>query len=127
MSHQEILYIASEDLYRLGNASSSLISRVRTVDMDTNELNGITIIIANGKGISLYSKMGLEKISLSGWVWEIKAGTVFPLGLELIKDTDDKPQGHYTLAPARNMPYSEYISLLENVAIQCQKVFRKKA
>lgn len=127
MSQQETLYIASEDLYRFGNASSSLISRVRTIDIDTSELNGITVVIANRKGISLYNTMGLEKVNLSGWVWEIKAGTVFPLGLELIKDAGDEPQGHYTLAPAYNMPYSEYISLLEKVAIHCQKAFRKKA
>jgi hypothetical protein len=89
------------------------------------EVNGIKRVIANGKGISLYNKAGLDKMPLSGWVWEIKVSTPFPIGLKLIKD--DKPEGHYTLAPTRNMLFSEYISLLEKVAIHCQKVYKKRA
>lgn len=125
MVNKEKLYIAQQDLYRLGNANSSLISRVREREVDIHELNGIKTIISNGKGISLYSKAGLDKMPLSGWVWEIKVGTAFPIGLKLVKD--DKPEGHHTLAPAYNMLYSEYIALLEKVAIHCQKVFRKSA
>ena len=125
MSNKEKLYIAQEDLFRLGNSVSSLISRIRDREIDIHEINGIKTVIANGKGISLYNKTGLDKIPLSGWVWEIKISTVFPVGLKLIKD--DKPEGHYTLAPGHNMLYSEYISLLEKVAVHCQKVFKKKA
>lgn len=125
MHNQEKLYIAQEDLYRLGNAGSSLISRVRVREVDVMEVNGIKRVIANGKGISLYNKAGLDKMPLSGWVWEIKVSTAFPIGLKLIKD--DKPEGHYTLAPLHNMLFSEYISLLEKVAIHCQKVFKKRA
>jgi hypothetical protein len=125
MSNKEKLYIAQEDLYRLGNAGSSMITRVRDREVDTIEVNGIKTIIANGKGISLYNKAGLEKIPLSGWVWEIRVSTVFPIGLKLIKD--EKPEGHYTLAPLHNMIFSEYLSLLEKVAVHCQKVFRKRA
>jgi hypothetical protein len=125
MHNQEKLYIAQEDLYRLGNAGSSLISRVRVREVDVMEVDGIKRVIANGKGISLYNKAGLDKMPLSGWVWEIKVFTAFPIGLKLIKD--DKPEGHYTLAPLHNMLFSEYISLLEKVAIHCQKVFKKRA
>ena len=125
MNTKEKLYIAPEDLYRLGNSSSSLISRVRDREVDTIEMNGITSVIANGKGISLYNKAGLEKIPLSGWVWEVKVSTVLPIGLKLIKD--NRPEGHYTLAPASNMLLSEYVALLEKVAVHCQKVFRKQA
>lgn len=124
MSNTETLYIASEDLYRLGNASSSLIDRVRDQEIETIEINGIRVVIANNMGISLYNKAGIEQAPVSGWVWEIKQGTFFPQGLKLIKD--DLPEGHHTLAPSHNMPYSEYISLLEKVAIRCQKVFKKK-
>lgn len=125
MKNNEKLYIAPEDLYRLGNAASSLISRVRAREVDTHELNGIKSIVANGKGISLYNRSGLDKVPLSGWVWEVRVSTVFPSGLKLIKD--DTPEGHYTLAPSHNMLFSEYISLLEKVAIHCHKVFRKQA
>ncbi len=95
------LYMTPEDLYRLGNAASSLISRVREREVDLQEINGIKMVIANGQGISLYNKNGLEKVPLSGWVWEIRASTVIPSGLRLIRD--DRPEGHYTLAPIRNM------------------------
>lgn len=125
MKNKEKLYIAQEDLYRLGNAGSSLISRVRGREVDIIEINGIKTIIANNKGISLYNRAGLDKMPLSGWVWEIKASTVFPMGLKLIKD--DTPEGHYTLAPLHNMLFSEYLSLLEKVAVHCQKVFKKRA
>jgi len=124
MSNNEKLYIAKEDLYRLGNAGSSLISRVREREVDIIEINGNKTIVANGKGISLYNRAGLEKIPLSGWVWEIRVSTIFPIGLKLIKD--DRPEGHYTLAPMYNMLFSQYTSLLDRVAVHCQKVFRKK-
>lgn len=64
------------------------------------EVNGIKRVIANGKGISLYNKAGLDKMPLSGWVWEIKVPTAFPIGLKLIKD--DKPEGNYTGAPTQH-------------------------
>lgn len=75
--------------------------------------------------MSLFNKEGLESNTLTGWVWTIKQNTAFPLGLKLIKD--QKPLGHYTLAPAQNIPLSEYINLLEKMVIYCEKYFRKKA
>jgi hypothetical protein len=125
MDHAEQLYMAPEDLYRLGNAESSLVSRVRERDVDIQEINGIKMVVANGQGISLYNKNGLEKMPLSGWVWEIKASTAFPAGLKLIRD--DRPEGHYTLAPVHNMLFGEYVSLLERVAVHCRRVYRKRA
>lgn len=125
MRTKEKLYISQEDLYRLGNAGSSLISRVRGREVDIIEVNGLKTVIANGKGISLYNRAGLDKMPLTGWVWEIKAPSKFPFGLKLIKD--DNPEGHYTLAPVQNMLFSEYLALLEKVAVHCKKVFKKRA
>lgn len=62
----ENLYITKEDLYRTGNASSSLISRIRDREIDTIEVNNLKNVVANGKGISLYNKTGLDKVPLSG-------------------------------------------------------------
>jgi len=125
MSNKEILYIAKEDLYRFGNSSSSQISRLRLDEIDTYKMNGIEMVNSTENGISLYSKEGLEKSELTGWVWEIKKGTPFPFKLKLIKD--DKPLGHYTLAPAAKMPFKEYVGLLEAVAIHCEKIYKKKS
>lgn len=125
MPLNENLYIAPEDLYRIGNASSPLLTKVRQADYDLIDMNGIAMIVANGKGASLYNKAGLDKAPLSGWVWEIKSGTSMPPGLVLQKDA--APEGHYTLRPAQNMTVHEYIALLEKVVIQCRKVFKKSA
>lgn len=125
MNVKETFYLTQETLYRLGNSSSPLLTKVRPGEIDTMQVNGISMIISNGKGVSLYNKNGLDLAPLSGWVWEIKQNTPLPFGLRLVKD--NKPEGHYSLCPARNMPISEFVSLLENVVIHCKKSFKKKA
>lgn len=124
-SSKENLYLAPETLYRLGSATSPLLSRLRPDDIDIIEMNGIEIVLANHKGISLYNKEGLELIPLTGWVWEIAAQTNLPPDLRLVKD--NYPLGHYILSPVRNMPVHEFLGLLENVAIYCKKIFKKQA
>ena len=121
----ENLFIVKEDLYRFGSASSSTMSKVRPREITTTEVNGILHIVANNRGISLFDKIGLEKSRLTGWVWELKRGTPLPVGLKLIKDNSST--GHHTLAPAHNMPVSQYIGLLEQVAVRCEQSFMKKA
>ena len=125
MMNNEAIYLSPETLYRIGNGSSPLLTKVRPGEIDTIEVNGITHIVANGKGISLYNKRGLDLAPLTGWVWEISANTQLPCGLKLIKD--DRPEGHYSLCPIRNMSVHEFISQLEKVVIHCKKVFKKKA
>jgi len=125
MDRKEPLYLTPEILYRLGNGSSPLMSRIRPGEIDITEINGIKVIISNGKGISLYNKTGLDLAPLTGWVWEIGQNTKFPIGLKLIRD--DSPEGHYSLCPAQNMSINEFVGLLEKVAIHCKKVFKKKA
>jgi len=125
MKPNEVIYLSPESLYRIGNASSPLLTKVRPGEVDTTEVNGVIHIVANGKGISLYSKRGLNLAPLTGWVWEISPNTPLPIGLKLIKD--DRPEGHYSLAPSRNMSVHEFIVQLEKVVIHCKKVFKKKA
>ena len=125
MNQKETVYLSPETLYRLGNGTSPLLTKVRPGEIDTININGVTHIVANGKGISLYNKRGLDLAPLSGWVWEISANTQLPIGLKLIKD--DRPEGHYSLCPVRNMSVHEFIALLEKVVIHCKKIFKKKA
>ena len=125
MKSNEKVYLAPETLYRIGNGSSPLLTKVRPGEVDTIDVNGVTQIIANGKGISLYNESGLKLAPVTGWVWEISPNTQMPIGLKLIKD--DRPEGHYSLCPSRNMSVHEFISLLEKVVIHCKKVFKKKA
>ena len=125
MSISEVLYLAPETLYRIGNATSPLLTKLRPHEIDIAPVNGVPTIIANGKGVSLYNKKGLDLAPLSGWVWEIKVTTAFPIGLKL--DSDDSPEGHYTLCPTQNISVHEFVALLERVVIHCQKVFKKSA
>ena len=49
MNTKEVVYLSSETLYRLGNASSPLLTRVRAGEVDTKKINGVMIIVANAK------------------------------------------------------------------------------
>lgn len=117
------LYLVPEDLFRLGNASNPRLTHVRRPkDIDTFEVNGITVAVANGKGLSLATKDRLDRSPSGGWVWRIPKGTPMPLGLKLL---NDRP-GHYSVCPTNNMPLDEYIGLLSKLALRCQKVFNKR-
>jgi hypothetical protein len=54
-------YILPEELFRLGNSKNPKLSNVRSRDVDTIEINGITVIKANGKGISIFDKAGINE------------------------------------------------------------------
>jgi hypothetical protein len=66
-------FILPEELFRLGNATSPRLSNVRPRDIDTIEINGIKVIIANGKwqmangkGISVFDKTGTNESPMTG-------------------------------------------------------------
>lgn len=88
-------YLVPEEVFRLGNSSSPRLSNVRSRDVDTMELNGITVVIANGKGISIFDKEGIMRSPMVGWVWRFPPNTSLPFGLKLVKD---KPH-HFCIAP----------------------------
>lgn len=121
--HVEDLFMAPEDLYRLGNATDPRLTNIRRPkDVDTIEINGVLVVVANGKGISLSTKQRLDSTPMSGWVWKIPRHTVVPSGLRLI---NDRP-GHYSICPVANMPLDEFKGLLAKLAMKCQKVFKKQ-
>lgn len=43
-----------EELFRLGNSNSSKLSNVRPRDVDTIKVNGVIVIVVNGKGINVF-------------------------------------------------------------------------
>jgi hypothetical protein len=53
------LYLAADDLYRIGSSESSKLDKVRAVDIDTYDRNGIQLVQANKKGISLFTEADL--------------------------------------------------------------------
>lgn len=83
----EDLFIAPEDLYRLGNSSDPRLTHIRRPkDVDTVEMNGVLVVIANGKGISLATKGRIEGSGTNGCVWRLPKGAPMPNGLRLIND-----------------------------------------
>lgn len=112
-----ILYMAEEDLYRLGNSTSPRLDHVRHADVDTYSTNGILFIRANGKGISLLTEDGVRG-KRGGWLWKLPAGLALPSGLLL---NNDKPF-HYSLCPASDMNVDEYRGLLARLAVRCERI-----
>lgn len=90
--------------------------------MDTIEINGITVIRANGKGISVFDRAGINESPMTGWVWRFPPNTQPPVGLKLVQD---KPH-HYCIAPAQNMPIDKYKGLLEEMALKATRIFKKE-
>ena len=124
MLTSEKLYITQEDLYRVGNSESPQLTKIRPGEVTLKDINGIIMIISDGKGISLYNRKGLDKSELSGWVYEIKSGTALPPDLYLKKD--DNKEGHYFVCPVKNMPAKHYVGELEKIAVFCEKYFKKQ-
>ncbi|WP_062270592.1 hypothetical protein [Endozoicomonas arenosclerae] len=114
-------YILPEELFRLGNSSSPKLSNVRSRDVDVTVVNGIKVIIANGKGISVFDAEGISKSPMSGWVWRFPSGCTPPVGLKMVQD---KPH-HYCIAPTCNMPLGKYVGLLEEMAMKATRVYKK--
>lgn len=115
-------YLIPEDVFRLGNSEGPRLSNVRSRDVDTTTMNGIAIVIANGKGISVFDLEGISEAPFDGWVWRLSSGLPLPSGLKLVKD---KPH-HYCLAPTMNMPVDKYKGLLEELALRAERVRKKQ-
>ena len=117
-----VIYILPEELFRIGNKETPKLSHVRSKDVETMQLNGITVIIANGKGISVFDKTGINQSNMTGWVWRFPPNTRPPQGLKLV---NDKPH-HYGIAPVTNMPLDKYKGLLEEMALKATMVFKNE-
>jgi hypothetical protein len=79
-------FIVPEEVFRVGNGGSPRMHMVRPSEVDLTEINGVKVIIANGRGVSLYTKDELNNTPLSGWVWKFKVHTTIPQGLKLVND-----------------------------------------
>jgi len=115
-------YLIPEEIFRLGNSSNSKLSNVRPRDVDTTQVNGITVVIANGKGISVFDKTGINESPMTGWVWRFPSNCKPPMGLKFVQD---KPH-HFCIAPIQNMPVDKYKGLLEEMALKATRVYKKE-
>ena len=115
-------YLIPEEIFRMGNSTSSKLSNVRSRDVNIIDINGISVIIANGKGVSVFDKVGINESTMTGWVWRFPPNCSLPAGLKFVQD---KPN-HYCIAPIQNMPIDKYKGLLEEMAMKAQRVFKKE-
>ncbi len=119
---QKIFIFSRRSIPRRQSGSHKL-TAIRGGEIDVYEMKGVKIVIANGKGVSVFTLEGLKNEGLAGYAWLFKKGTNVEMGLKLIDD--EKPE-HYTLAPTRNMPLDEYKGLLEKMGIKCSKYLKIK-
>jgi hypothetical protein len=115
-------YVVPEDVFRLGNHNSPRLSNVRPRDVNIVEMNGIEIVIANGKGVSVFDKEGINASPMTGWVWRFTRSTFLPPGLKVVKDK----KHHYCIAPIQNMPVDKYKGLLEEMALHAERIYKKE-
>jgi len=115
-------YLIPEDVFRLGNSESARLDHVRSRDVDTMTVNGITVVIANGKGISVFDLDAITHAPFEGWIWRLATSIALPTGLKMV---NDKP-GHYCIAPSTNMPVDKYKGLLEELGMKAVRVIKKQ-
>jgi hypothetical protein len=112
-----------EEVYRVGNSTSPRMSALRVGEVLTYELRGVRMVVANGKGISVFTLKGLKEEGLTGFAWKFDRNTPVEPGPVLIDN--EKPE-YCVLAPARNRPLGEYKGLLEKMGPKCAKNLRIK-
>ena len=98
--------------------------QVRPSDITITTKNGIEWVSCrpSPRGISTFDKPNVFK----GNSWEyykIPQGTKLPSGLAIVKDKYNSRMGatHYTLAPAHDMPLSQFKSLLDQLAVMVER------
>ena len=115
------LYLTEVDLFRIGTAESPRLDKVReNKDVDLYQRNGVNLIRANGKSVSLFTEDEIRRTRFNGWIWKIPQGTPTPSGLGLYSDH----KNHYMLCPVRDMTVNEYKALLGTLASTCERVMK---
>lgn len=116
-------YIFPEDIFRVGNATSHKLTAIRVGEVDVYDVEGVRMVIANGKGVSGFTLRGLRDEGLTGFAWLFPKGTMVEPGLKLV---DDAKPDHYVLAPVTNMPLDRYKALLDVMGRKCSKHLKIK-
>lgn len=114
-------YIVPEDIYRIGNQDTPRLNHVRSRDINTTAFGREFMVIANGKGVSVYDRKGINESPMNGWVWRISANTRLPSGLILVQDK----KHHFCIAPQHNMLLSRYKQLLDQLSPRAQRIAKK--
>jgi len=109
------------DLYRSGNSGGAGLERVRTngsnadVNVYLHQATGQEWVRADGQGASTWDTLDP---SWRGKPWRLRSGAAYPDTLVLWNDDP----GHWTWAPAADMPLADYQKALAVVSAKFVKV-----
>lgn len=101
------------DLFRMGNANSPRMDRVRPQDVSIYEDNDQRWVMPNSGGISTFSMLGKGK----NW-WKLDQGTKIPPDLKLVNDHSN----HWAWEPSSMMSLDQYETALRQISEQFYKV-----
>lgn len=133
MINNEDLYIYdvaafTENLYRMGNSTWPAFTEERAKsDVLIQKINGIDVVIANGNGFSAFNYLTPIMKRPGKTIWRIKKNAQIPQGLKLVKDLRPGHEGHFMIAPEKQMPLKKYLGLLEELGMDRIRVVRLSA
>lgn len=113
------------DLFRGGNAQGFQFHEDRAIkDCITYPKEGVTFVRANLTGFSCFNHLTDRMRRQGKNIWKLKRGAVLPSELKLVKDQRRGHEGHYMLAPVKDMPLRKYIGLIEELERDPSKCVR---
>jgi hypothetical protein len=118
----EDFYIFPEEVFRIGNSTSHKLTSIKAREVNVIVIQAVPVIVADGRGVSLFTLEGIQREGLTGFAWRFKKDTPLPHGLKLVSDPQKK--GHYVIAPVQNMPVDKYKGLLEELGLRCEKYLK---
>ncbi|TQV65826.1 hypothetical protein FKG94_28050 [Exilibacterium tricleocarpae] len=111
------------NLYRMGNSTWPAFTEERAKsDVVIQKVNGVDVVVANGNGFSAFNYLTPIMKRPKKKIWKIKKGATIPDGLKLVKDLRPGHEGHYMIAPEKNMPLKKYLGLLEELGMDRTRV-----
>lgn len=118
----------TENLYRMGNSTWPAFTEERArTDVVIYSTGGVEMVKANGNGFSAFNYLTPIMKRPGKTVWRIKKHANIPLGLKLVKDLRPGHEGHFMIAPEKNMPLKDYLALLEELGMDRIRVVRLTA
>lgn len=120
------------NLFRSGTKNNPQLHKLRTMpprtieqsfDIQTYNKNGIDYVSKDTGGISTFDRI---RYGFGVFWWKIPKGTKIPPGLRISRDFNPKPSfnpTHYTIRPLIDMPLTQYIALLQKLALSAKRTF----
>lgn len=113
----------TKELYRMGNATWPAFTEERARrDVRIVVQDGIETVVSNGNGFSAFDHITKIMAKPGKKVWKIKKGAALPPELVLVKDKRPGHEGHYMIAPVKNMPLRKYLGAMEELGLDRSKV-----